>query len=399
VRSLGSRFLPDPGPQRTIAAATLVNTIGNGVYLTAGVLYFTRVLRLPASEVGLGLSVAGAVALLAGVPGGHLADRLWPRGMYVWTLLVSAIAMAGLSVAGSFWSFLALASLGGAAQNSSLAARGPIIRHFGGARPQRFRAYVRVISNVGVSVGAVLAGWAIQVDTPAAYRMLIIGDAVSFLLCAVIVLRTPPMRTEPVAGGRHWISLRDRPYMALTALEGVLAIQFRVLSIAVPLWLVAYTSAPRWLISGAVVLNTLIVVSCQVPASAGVNTARIGGQALRRSGFAFLVSCVVISLTAGVSSWLAVTLVLVAVAVHSMGELWHAAGGFEVSFGLAPPHAQGQYLGMFGMGMGLAELIAPALLTALCIGWGRPGWYVMGAVFAASGLAAPSAVRWAVRSR
>ncbi|WP_242585028.1 hypothetical protein [Streptomyces sp. MST-110588] len=64
-------------------------------------------------------------------------------------------------------------------------------------------------------------------------------------------------------------------------------------------------------------------------------------------------------------------------------------GGFEVSFALAPRHATGQYLGVFG----------PALLTALCVTWGRPGWYVMGALFALTGLAAPLAVRRAQRHR
>jgi hypothetical protein len=35
------------------------------------------------------------------------------------------------------------------------------------------------------------------------------------------------------------------------------------------------------------------------------------------------------------------------------------------------------------------------VLIALCIAWGRPGWYVAGALFALTGLAAPPAVRWA----
>ncbi|SNR58148.1 hypothetical protein [Actinomadura mexicana] len=65
------------------------------------------------------------------------------------------------------------------------------------------------------------------------------------------------------------------------------------------------------------------------------------------------------------------------------------------SFALAPDHATGQYLGVFGLGAGLAEAIGPGLLIFLCITWGRPGWYVVGALFALTGLAAPLAVRWA----
>ncbi|MFI8265065.1 hypothetical protein [Streptomyces sp. NPDC085665] len=59
---------------------------------------------------------------------------------------------------------------------------------------------------------------------------------------------------------------------------------------------------------------------------------------------------------------------------------WHAAAGFEISFALAPRQATGQYLGVFGLGAGLAEAAGPALIIFLCITWGR----------ALTGLAAPS---------
>ncbi|MFD7261367.1 hypothetical protein [Streptomyces sp. NPDC059874] len=112
---------------------------------------------------------------------------------------------------------------------------------------------------------------------------------------------------------------------------------------------------------------------------------------------AFLVSCSLISLSAGVPAWAAATLLVTAVVIHTVGELWHSAGGFEVSFALAPEHATGQYLGVFGLGAGLAEAVGPALLISLCITWGRPGWYVVGALFALAGLATPAAVGWAQR--
>jgi MFS family permease len=81
--------------------------------------------------------------------------------------------------------------------------------------------------------------------------------------------------------------------------------------------------------------------------------------------------------------------------VHTVGELWHSAAGFEVSYALAPEQATGQYLGVFGLGAGLAEAVGPALLIGLCISWGRPGWYVVGVLFLATGLVTPAAVRWA----
>jgi dipeptide/tripeptide permease len=112
---------------------------------------------------------------------------------------------------------------------------------------------------------------------------------------------------------------------------------------------------------------------------------------------AFLLSCSLISLSAGIPAWAAATSLMAAVVVHTVGELWHSGGGFEVSFALAPEHATGQYLGVFGLGSGLAEAVGPSVLISLCIAWGRPGWYVVGALFALTGLAVPLAVRRAQR--
>lgn len=397
-RSLSS-VLPEPGPQRTFAIATLVNTVGKGAFMTVGVLYFIRAVHLPADQVGVGLSAAGFVAVLVGIVVGHLADRLGARGVYVATLIGSSAAMAAFTAVHGFWGFLAVATLATCAQGAGLVARGPIINRYGGERPQRFRAYIRSVSNVGMSVGAALAGWVAQVDTRRAYVLLVGAIAVTWLLSAVIVLRVPAVPAQAVRRGPRWIALRDRPYLVLSLLDGMLSIQYRVMSVAIPLWLIQATAAPRWMISAIVLTNTFIVVFFQVRAGREVDTPRAGGRALRRSGVAFLVSCAVLSLASGVSAWLAAALLLAAAMVHSVGELWQAAGGFEISFELAPEHAQGQYLGVFGIGMGLADSIGPALLTTVCIGWGAPGWYLMGAIFLVTGLLVPSAVRWAERTR
>ncbi|MEV4190772.1 MFS transporter [Streptomyces toxytricini] len=394
-----SYLLPDSGPQRVIAGSNFVYTVGSGLYLTAGVLYFTQAVRLPAAQVGLGLGIAGALSLAVGIAVGHLADRRGARGVYAATLVVQALATAGFLLADSFWPFVVAVCAAVGAKGAGLAARSPIIRHHGGERPQEFRAYLRAVTNIGISLGAVLAGWAVQVGTADAYRLLVVGNALAFAGSAVILLRLRPVAPEPAAGGPRWIALRDRPYLALTVLDGIMAIQFKVLTVAIPLWLVARTSAPHWLISGTMLLNTVVVVTCQMRASRGISTPSAGALAYRRSGFAFLLACVLVSLSAGVPGWAAAALLLAGVAVHTIGELWHSAAGFEVSFALAPRHATGQYLGVFGLGAGLAEAVGPALLISLCITWGRPGWYVVGAMFALTGLAAPLAVRWARRDR
>jgi MFS family permease len=393
-------LIPESGPQRALAATNFVYTIGSGLYLTAGVLYFTEAVQLPAAQVGLGLGIAGFVSLAVGIAVGHLADRHGARGVYAGTLVAQALATAGFLLADNFWPFVLAVCVTTGAKAAGNAARSPLIRHYGGDRPQEFRAYLRAVTNVGISLGAVLAGWAVHVGTLTAYQLLVVGNAFGFLAAAATLLFLPPVAPVPVtAEGPRWSALRDRPYLLLTVLDGIMAIQFRVLTVAIPLWLVSATAAPHWLLSGTMIANTLLVIVFQVRVSRGVVSPEAGGAAYRRAGVAFLISCALISLAAGVPAWAAVALLMAGMVVHTIGELWHSAAGFEVSFALAPPHATGQYLGVFGLGMGLAEAFGPALLIALCITWGRPGWYVMGALFALTGLAAPLAVRWAQSRR
>ncbi|WP_072478424.1 hypothetical protein [Amycolatopsis australiensis] len=92
-------------------------------------------------------------------------------------------------------------------------------------------------------------------------------------------------------------------------------------------------------------------------------------------------ACVAIAAMAGAPTWLALVLLPAAVVVHTIGELWQAAGGFELSFTL---HAVRQYQGLFGRGLGLGVTLGPAVLIALCITWAlragpgasspRPAW-------------------------
>ncbi|MEU0400313.1 MFS transporter [Streptomyces sp. NPDC006197] len=276
------RLLPDARPQRALAASNFVNAVGSGLFLTAGVLYFTQAVRLPAAAVGLGLGIAGLLSPAVGIAVGHLADRRGARGVLVSTPAVQALATAAFVLADGFWPFVLAVSAATGAKAAGLAARAPLVRHYGGERPQEFRARLRAVTNVGISFGALLAGWAVQVGTLGAYQVLVAGNALAFAASAAVLLLLPPVAPAPVARGPRWIALRDRPYLALTALDGVMAIQFKVLTVAIPLWLVGSTTAPHWLVSGTMLANTALVVGLQVRASRGVDSPRSGGRAYRR---------------------------------------------------------------------------------------------------------------------
>ncbi|MFD6261361.1 MFS transporter [Micromonospora chalcea] len=393
-------LVPERGPRRVLAVATFVNMVGIGVFMTSAVLFFTRSVGLPLAQVALGMGIAALVGMLAGIPTGHLADRRGPREIYLLTLVVRAVTTAALIFVHTFWPFVVLVCLNQLAQSAGGASRGPLVRGFGGTNLAQFRAYLRSVANLAGACGALVAGAAVQLDTRAAYLTLIVGNAVSFVACAAVITRLPslPPIAVPHMTGR-WVALKDKPYMAVTVLDAVMGIQGQVLIFALPVWIISRTDAPRWFVGAAVLVNTALVAALQVRASRGIDTGPAAGRAMRRSGLAFLVGMALIAATSTMPGWLAVTVMTMGVAAHTVGELWHTAGSLELQFLLAPPHAQGQYTGVAGLGTGLANVAAPSVLSLLCITWGAPGWLLMGAVFVAVGLVAPAVVRWGERTR
>ncbi|WP_225860879.1 MFS transporter [Streptomyces triticiradicis] len=117
------RLMPDTGPQRVLAASNFVHAVGSGLYLTAGVLYFTEAVHLPAGQVGLGLGIAGLLALALGVAVGHLADRHGARGVYAAALVVQALATACFVLADGFRPFVLAVCAAAAAKAAGIAVR------------------------------------------------------------------------------------------------------------------------------------------------------------------------------------------------------------------------------------------------------------------------------------
>ncbi|MEV5764284.1 MFS transporter [Micromonospora sp. NPDC052213] len=395
------RLLPEPGPARTLTLGTLVRTVGRGLWLVASALFLTRSVGLTATEVGVGLTVSALVGLLASAPTGYLADRLGPRGTQVAALVAGGALTAALVTVQSFAAFLAVGAATALADAADRGARGALIA---GSVPAdqrvRTRAYLRATTNVGISVGAVLAGFALAADTRAAYVALILTAATTYLLAAAVFTRLPAIPPAPApAQGPRLVALRDRPFLAFTVLDGLMSMHFGLLNIALPLWIVGHTRAPAWVISGLMLVNTLVVVLFQVRAARGTESLAGAARASRRAGLAIAAACVLFAASGGLPTVAAVALLVAGALAHVVGELWHSAAGWGISFGLAPEHAHGQYQGAYSMGFELGRMIAPVVVTTLAVGWGVPGWLLLGGLFLLLGALVPGVVGWAARNR
>jgi MFS family permease len=147
------------------------------------------------------------------------------------------------------------------------------------------------------------------------------------------------------------------------------------------------------------VVNTGVVIVFQVLVARRVVTMGAAVRASAFSGVLFLGCCVAFGASEGRAVTVAVVLVCVATLLQVLGELWQAAASFLLGFELAPDHAQGQYQGLYGMGMGLSTMLGPPLIALLPLGIGVPGWWALGGLLLVAGLLTGPAVAWCERTR
>ncbi|MFJ8943841.1 MFS transporter [Streptomyces sp. NPDC102395] len=401
-------------PQRLLAMAQLSNSVGDGAYYTTSALYFTQIAGLAPARVGLGLTVGWAVGSLAGVPLGRLADRRGPRGTAVLLALATGLAVASFTLVRGFLPFVLVACGYAAAQSGLAAARQALLA---GLVPAGERtgllARLQATLNAGLAVGAGLGGLALHAGSRSAYVAVFVVDAVSFLVCALLLLglpRVPSSAGSAVSAvsaaavasategrGRLGSVLRDRPYAVVALLNTVLLLRLPLLSLVLPLWITSRTGAPAWLVSALFVLNTAVVTLFQVRAARGVTGLDSAARVLRRSGWVMCAACAVFALSAGTSPWVAAGVLVLGALLQVVAEMGQSAGSWQLSFDLAPADRVGEYQGLFGTGVTVARTLGPLLLTWLLVEWGTPGWLLLGTAMLAASYAMGPASRHAAR--
>ncbi len=395
------KSLPPAGPPRTLALAQLISRTGDGAYYVTAALFFTRVAGLSPAQLGMGLTFAWTVALVLGVPLGHLADRRGVRGTAVFFFGCASVAVGSYLFIRSFPLFVLAACLYAVGQRSGSAAQQALLA--GAVSKEnltKVRAFLQATYNAGLSIGAALGGVVLIFDTRDAFLAAFALNSFGFAVAAVVLWRVPAVApTPPPAKGEAAKSVfQDRPFVALSLLNLVLVLYVPLVDVALPLWIVRHTQAPPWVLSVMFMLNTLAVVVFQVRVASGVSDLTSAARYVVRGALLLGASCVIFAFSGrGGSAWADVLLLIAAAGVQTIGEMAQMAGTWEIAFGLAPDHKQGQYQAFFGSGLTVAEIVGPLALTGLLVYWGSPGWILLGGLFLAAGFAMTPVVRWGER--
>ena len=407
---LAPRLLRLAGPTplvRRLSVQSVLSAFGDGVFLTGSAVFFTQIVGLSASQVGLGLSAAGVVTFALAVPLGKLSDRFGAKRVWALSSLVEALLYLVWLAVGGMATFVAMLVALELVVTTSRSARNAY-RFDLFPREERVSssAYFRAARNVGYTLGALLAGVALATNSDSVVRLVPVATATLLLLNATLVSRLPrvahhadgesPLETVAHAEGRG-TALRNRGYVMMSILDGVLATHQVLLNVVIPLWLVEETDAPRVLLAWLFGTNTVIAVLFQVVAARGVVTVADSLRAQRRGAFFFVLSCGIVLVTHDTVGWVTIVLVWVGHVTVTGAELFNSAGDWGLQAELSDPARRGEYQGVTQLGYTLGSVWAPAAYTFLAMQWGTPGWLLIAAIVLLAAVAIHPAARAAER--
>lgn len=393
--------LADPVLRR-LATSALINALGRGVFLTLAILYFTLFSGLSATVIAIVLTVAGGTGVVASLLAGQLSDRFSAKFLLVALGFAEGAALVGLAWAPGLWGVAVLSAVAVGANRASNAVRsGVIARSFQGASRTESRAVLRTVANAGIAVGSALAGVPVLVGTAAGYQLTFVLAGCATVAGASTLLALPRTVDAPQPTSGAVYSARpagrspftDRRYLALTVFAGIFAMQFGVLEVGLPIWVVSHTSAPHVIVSIALLVNTLGVILLQLPLSKGTEDIRRAGAVTGFAGIAMAAACFVYAGASGVGPYVAAAFLLIGVLLHTLAEILSSAGTWSLSFELADRARPGAYQGVFAMGFSLGGMLAPLVVTVTALDHPAVGWTILAAVFLSSAVAVRSLVR------
>ncbi|MFI6446349.1 MDR family MFS transporter [Kitasatospora sp. NPDC050543] len=336
--------------------ATLVNRLG-GFVVTFLALYLTTDRGYSASYAGLVASLFGLGSAVAAVGGGVLTDRIGRRPTLVAAQLGTALFTAVLGFTDGPVAIAAVAFLVGLCNNASRPAVSAIIADIVPAA-DRVRAFALNYwaINIGFGVSAAAAG----LIATHGYLVLFLLDALSTLLCAVLIfVKIPETRPDVPAARRDEPTVglgsvfRDGRFMVVVALNLLLAlvVQQGSTTLAVDMGRAGISATQYGLVIG---LNGLLIVLLQIPLTRAMEgrsrTALLVASALL-TGWGFGLT----ALAGSSALFYAGT-----VAVWTIGEIMNAPTMMALVAELSPTHARGRYQGVHSLSWSLASFVGPA---------------------------------------
>jgi MFS family permease len=364
-----------------------VDNLGSGFFLPLTLVYVTRVVGLPLGIAGTTVAVGTAAGLLVPALAGPLVDRVGPRPVVIASQLVQAVgAGTFLAADGVVAVAVAAVALAGGQQLFYSALFALISDVAGeGAKDHPF-AVVAMVRAGCFGVGALAAGALLTAAGSDGLRVAVAANAVSFLVCALMLAVLVHPAHRPAPDGRAARLRADRKFLSLIVITGLMALSVDFYLVGTPVYVLEVLAGRPWLPGVLLAVSTTINATCGTLALRA--TRRVTRIAAMRLGAVLVIAWCAVSLLALAvpAGWLSAVL-LAATVVIAAGGLLFGVRANALATELAPAAARGRYLATFQYAFTVPGVLAPAVAGLFSVASWLPWLLVAGcAALAAAGL-------------
>lgn len=372
------RLSPDV---RRLLLSVAVGRLGTGLTLPFTLILLHEVRGIPLPTVGLVLAVPGVVGLAAVSYGGTLIDKVGPRPVLRSSLLLLAVAMAGLGFVRTPAQAAVVLLVQGVALGPTFPATSALLSGLVTPRQEKRAFGVQfTVLNAAIGVGALAGAALVDVDRPLTFELLYVTAAA---LQAVQALLLPAaakrVRDAEAVAPSYREVLADPTFRRLLLVSLLFALTgYASLDAGLPAYATVVGDVDPSAVALSFTTNTVLIVALQLPVLRLV--------ARWRHTRALLVAS-----TVWAASWLllgasqAVWSVLVFGALFGLGEVFMAPALQPLVNALATDRLRGRYNALSGSMFSVAFVVSPAL-SGLLIGLGL-GWLWIGGLVGGCALA------------
>lgn len=368
----------------------IIDALGSGMYLPLSLLYFQVATGFALPIIGLTLTIATICTLPLTLITGSLADRFGARRVTASSQFVQAIGLLGFLVVHTVPTLFLMALLVSGGTRMFYAAHTILVVDIASPHEQdRWYGLVGAIRNMGLGMGGTVVGLVLALNQPDLYRLLIGASVLCYLLAGSLLWRLPEPRYRHVDQGRiparYRAILKDRVFLGFLGSNVAFPLCALMLGTALPVYLTEAIHAPAWILGPALLLNSLLVISCQTLVVRYLEPHR-RTRAIGAAACVWCLSCSLFVLALILPSFLLVPYVLLTVALHTLAFLLYTPQASALVAALGPISLRGRYLATYEFTWGMANALTPILFTALYAVTPALPWAVLAVIVAASGM-------------
>ncbi|MCX6275612.1 MAG: MFS transporter [Bacteroidetes bacterium] len=343
-----------------LALAMFINRSGSMVLLFTS-LYFTRELHFGIAETGFIMSFYGFGSVLGSYSGGWLTDRKNFFDIMLLSLFCSGtILMLMLFVSGKFWLCAVIFSYAFFADMFRPAHSAAISSYSTPENLTRSVSLARLAINLGFSVGPAIGG---VIAMYLGYKWLFVIDATtSFAAGVMLAFYLPKHKAEKnrhenaVLKDSTTSAYRDKKYLFFIFLVALYGICFFQLFASIPQFFSRECNYNEATIGLLLALNGFLVVIIEMPLIAHLEK--------KKKIFRYVIAgtlCIPVSFFILQNGNALIVWALVYTIIITLSEIFAMPFMMNHALSSSPKERKGQYMALYSIGYGIANILAPSL--------------------------------------